>query len=201
MARIGESFKGYNAIFLYNIMKDSASYHILAGQDLEGDRIHSLEEWNAYPYKAEIERDVEDFKKFLVRESLSFRHAEEHRSECFLGIQFNLVPLNTPILYDVRRRVGDIDKFISAFSSAIDGKKSKYKVKLTNNLDLEVAKSILYDLKNTKFSPSVFCHCFLNYKSLVLKDNKLIGITNWQYAGYYPPEFEAIIEKYMEHFI
>ncbi|KXN73188.1 hypothetical protein CONCODRAFT_3853 [Conidiobolus coronatus NRRL 28638] len=52
---------------------------------------------------------------------------------------------------------------------------------------------ILNELKSTTFSDSVFCHNYLCYKCFVLKKNKLIGITNWQYAGYYPPEFEDII--------
>jgi thiamine kinase-like enzyme len=67
-----------------------------------------------------------------------------------------------------------------------------------HNTDL--GKNILHELKNAKFSSNVFCHNYLCYKSFVLKNNKLIGVKNWEYAGFYPPEFEDIIQKHLEFF-
>jgi hypothetical protein len=200
MARSKEVFKGYNALSLYSEMKMKRNYHIIGAKDIEGEKIHSLEEWNAHAYKAEIEEDVKEFKKFLRQDPSVQDIADDYITKYFLGVQFKGVILNTPILYDPEREVGDIQDLILAFSSAIEGE-NKYGVEVPDILKSELGNKILHDLKSTTYSPSVFCHCYLNYKSLVLQDNKLIGITNWQYAGYYPPEFESIIEKYMEHFI
>lgn len=63
----------------------------------------------------------------------------------------------------------------------------------------DLGKRILHDLKTTTYSKPVFCHNYLCPDSFIIKDKKLVAIRNWQYAGYYPPELEDIIHRYLEY--
>jgi thiamine kinase-like enzyme len=104
--------------------------------------------------------------------------------------------INTPILNT--GGLCDIDDFVQCYEETINGSSVGSIPKSLTDTDL--GRNILEELKSTKFSSKyVFCHNALYYKSFVLKDNKLIGIRNWQYAGFYPPEFENIIAKYLDN--
>jgi thiamine kinase-like enzyme len=93
--------------------------------------------------------------------------------------------------------ISDIDDFIFFYEKCINGERQGYIPKSLTDTDL--GKNILDELKNAKFSNYVFCHNALHYKSFVIKDNKLIGIRNWKYAGFYPFEFEDIVAKYLDN--
>lgn len=75
----------------------------------------------------------------------------------------------------------------------------KYPVCPKSLINTKLGRRILADLKAATYSDYVFSHNYLCYKSFVLNNQgKLIGIKNWQYAGWYPPELEQIIVKYID---
>lgn len=188
-----------SGIECYNKL-DKGRYPILVGEDIKGDTIETLDEWNTHPYKHEIMLDAMKFKEYL-------RSLNE--IEGFFNRIFNTPPFDigrignvnrTPIL-EVDHSCNNIESYIRNFDSSIN-KCNKLGAKVSPCLvQTDLGRRILNDLNNTEFSDNVFCHNALYYKSFVLKNNKLIGIKNWQYSGFYPPELEDIIQCYISYII
>jgi hypothetical protein len=173
--------------------KLGGNYPILIGEDIEGDTFNTLEEWHAYPYKYEIMNKANQFKHYLRTLKVkkpSWLYPSEHDKVGRIGNS-----VNTPI--GDERFIYCIDDFIYSFEKRINGECQGHIPKSLTDTDL--GRNILDELKNAKFSTNVFCHNYLCYKSFVVKDNKLIGIRNWQYAGFFPPEFEDIIQTYLDN--
>ncbi|KAH8548389.1 hypothetical protein BGW37DRAFT_181628 [Umbelopsis sp. PMI_123] len=170
---------------------------ILIGEDIEGDTIETLEAWYKHPYKYEIMRDAMSFKEHLRSQSRI----------SYLGKLLGITRFEIGLIEGVRTPIilSDCDcmeRLICNFEKGVDGKFNYPRAGLPPDLiGTELGHTILNELKNTSFSEDyIFCHNALYYKSFVLKDNKLIGIRNWQYAGFYPPEFEEVTYKYLEFF-
>jgi thiamine kinase-like enzyme len=142
----------------------------------ESITFNTLEEWYSYPYKYDIMKQTFEFREYLRN-------------------------ISKPRWYNKHSELGMYPKrvctpfFKSKFSIYI-GEYINYYKKIART-DLE--KRILEELKSIQYSKNVFCHNALYYKSFIVKDNKLVGIRNWEYAGYYPPEFEDIISRYLEY--
>ncbi|KAI8578371.1 hypothetical protein K450DRAFT_247568 [Umbelopsis ramanniana AG] len=170
---------------------------ILIGEDIVGDTIETLEEWYSHPHKYEIMQDAMKFKEHL-RSASSLPYWVK-----FLGMHRDEVGMFHGIVTPIIRCFSDyLAYLIDDFEKGVNGTFNHPNAGVPPDLiETQLGKTILNELRNTTFSKDyVFCHNALYYKSFVLKDNKLIGIRNWQYAGFYPPEFEDIIHKYLEVF-
>jgi hypothetical protein len=170
---------------------------ILIGEDIEGDTIETLEEWYGHPHKYEIMQGAMKFKEH-IRSASSLPYLGK-----FLGMQRSEVGLYDGIVTPIIRCHSDyLTYLIDDFEKGVDGRFNHPKAGLPPDLvETNLGKTILKELRNTTFSKDyIFCHNALYYKSFVLKNSKLIGIRNWQYAGFYPPEFEDIVHKYLEFF-
>lgn len=172
--------------------KLGGNYFIKVGEEIEGDIFETLEDWNKYPYKDKIIKEVNQFKHYLrtLKEKRPWYYPSP---SCLIGRCGNRT--TTPIYQTCS--IWDIDDFINSYEECINGKQiGRIPNSLTNT---DLGRNILEELKESKFSEYVFCHNALYYKSFVVKNDQLIGIRNWQYAGFYPPEFEDIVQKYLEY--
>lgn len=166
-----------------------ADYPLLVGENIDGDTIRSLEEWNSHPNKDEIMRDAMRFKAHLrtLKEHKPWFHPMPYGKLGRVGMH-----TNTPVFRTAG--VADIADFVRCFEDAVNGAP-------TGTIPEPLAgraADILSELKHARYSKKyVYCHNALYYRSFVLRDGKLIGIKNWQYAGFYPPEFEDIVCKYL----
>jgi thiamine kinase-like enzyme len=192
MAELNEKIPGDNAIFLYNSI--NRDINIKAGHKIHGKKLKNKNEMTS-----ELQDELSKFKEYLKKQSYIFSDLEEYRDIPFIGIPTRRVKLNTPILKEKEwLSIKSMDDFIQAFENVLKtGSNGRFEIpdSLVNST---LGIKILEDLKKTSFSQKVFCHNYLNWKSIVLKNDSLYGVINWQYAGYYPPEFEDILEKYME---
>ena len=186
----------FDTPFDYYHKHDKGYYPIQIGEDIEGDTFNTLQEWYDYPYKYKIMNEAMEFKQYLRKISkpnvlqtyLGILHTELGRCH-----EYSLV--DTPIIEEFR---GDfIEYLIKDYEKAVYGELG-YSVP-SSLVNTDIGKKILYNLKNTKYSDLVFCHNALYYKSFIVKDNRLIGIRNWKYAGLYPPEFEDAVHPYLEY--
>jgi hypothetical protein len=154
---------------------------LMIDDEIDGYTMSTREEWQAHPYKDEIMETIASFKAHL--RELSARCPRVPGSY-YLGRPGRLQPqINTPILQTSNDGEYGMHDLISELR-----KRGTCSDKLIDELD------------SAHFSKAVFCHNYLNYKSFVLdrKQGRLIGIKNWQYAGFYPPEFEDIVQPYLE---
>jgi hypothetical protein len=151
----------------------------------------TLEEWNAYPYKYDIMIQVYEFMNSLHKLSdfkLKYlygvgRHLGMFPKDIILPIYHN------DSTYSIERLVNDI-------KGAIYGEECVYiNEKL---LKTDMGYKLCHELCSTVFTDNVFCHNYLRYDSFIVNNNKLVGIKNWDYCGYYPKEFEIIIQRYLE---
>lgn len=107
------------------------------------------------------------------------------------------------LILDIKDKSYGIESYyVDAFEDCVDDKEGTKGVVPAFLVGTELGKRILEDLKDIKFSHSednMFCHNALYYKSSVAKDNKLVGIRNWQYVGFYVLELEDAIHRYLEY--
>jgi hypothetical protein len=177
----------------------SKNYPLLVGNDIEGDVILSKKEWDNHINKEEIMNDIAKFKDHLRSlNETSWIERVILKNPVEIGRCRGLAnhEINVPIIKDIS--VSTINGLIYSYEEEMQQSAPLHIPSVLHNTDL--GKNILHELKNTKFSSNVFCHNYLCYKSFVLKNNKLIGVKNWEYAGFYPPEFEDIIQKHLEFF-
>ena len=173
-------------------------YYYLGGklrtEPIEGDKIfNTLEEWYSYPYKYDIMNQVLDFNKSMHQEANAWWFRVERRT--MIGLYPE--PTNTPIYYS---EINFINEFIKRFGQGVRDEphngiipKSLIQTRLGYTIYQELTDAI------PTFTNNVFCHGCLRYDSFIVRDNKLVGIRNWEYAGYYPPEFDTIIQRYLEY--
>jgi hypothetical protein len=178
-----------SGIDCYN--KLGGNYFIEVGEEIKGDTFESLEEWNRYPYKDKIMKEANYFKYYLrtLKEKKPWYYPSP---SCLIGRCSNRII--TPIYHTCS--LWDIDDFIFSYEECINGEQIGIPKSL---IDTDLGRNILEELKETKFSEYVFCHNALYYKSFVVKIDQLIGIRNWKYSGFYPSEFEDVIQKYLEY--
>jgi len=176
--------------------------------DVDG-KVLTKEEWVALPEstRAEIMGDAMRFKahlrkisqtRFLINKILGTTFFEKLSRE-LQGLNFigtcDTWRICTPIL-EGSGAADDMPGFIRVFELAIQQETKYFKAPKTL-VGTELGQTILNELKNTEFGLNVFCHNALDYNSFVVINGKLSGIVNWQYAGYYPQEFEDLIVKYL----
>ncbi|CAO3648015.1 unnamed protein product [Cunninghamella echinulata] len=95
-----------------------------------------------------------------------------------------------------------IHNFVTEFERLVNGSKYHTTIIPDSLVNTNLGHKILNDIKTCNdilIQGNALCHNALYYKSFILKNNKLIGIKNWQYAGYYPPALEDIIHRYLEY--
>jgi hypothetical protein len=180
-----------NALEFYH---KHARYPLMVGDDIEGDTIETLEEWKCHPYRAQIMEDATNFMKYL-RTLKDTKHRWYYPSDHWRIGRCNRINVYTPIYQTLG--VDDMDDFVAYFEKTLHGEARVGSIAVST----EIGEAILHQLKNAHFSHNVFCHNYLCYKSFVLKNNKLIGIRNWQYAGFYPPELEDIMRPYLDEHV
>jgi hypothetical protein len=121
------------------------------------------------------------------------------------ALQYSEFPMNadpllkTEIGKDIFRNFTlnkDVQWVINCFNARSDMHYS-YPICPELLINTDLGHKILNEMKSTSFSNPVFCHNALHYKNFVLRDDKLIAIKGWEYSGYYPPELEDIMEKYL----
>lgn len=181
----------------YNKM-DKGRYTIRVGENIDGDTFDSLEDWYSCPYKYEIMNDAMKFKNYLR----TLKEVDGYFNRMIANIPIDIGRIGetniTPIL-ESTKLTSSIEGYIRDFDSTINNINKYGGVAPKSLINTDLGNRILRDLNNTYYSENVFCHNALYYKSFVLRDNKLIGIRNWQYAGFYPPEFEDVVHKYLEY--
>lgn len=181
----------------YNKM-DKGRYTIRVGENIDGDTFDSLEDWYSCPYKYEIMNDAMKFKNYLR----TLKEVNGYLNRMIANIPIDIGRIGetniTPIL-ESTKLTSSIEGYIRDFDSTINNINKYGGVAPKSLINTDLGNRILRDLNNTYYSENVFCHNALYYKSFVLRDNKLIGIRNWQYAGFYPPEFEDVVHKYLEY--
>ncbi|CAO3613873.1 unnamed protein product [Cunninghamella echinulata] len=162
--------------------------------DTEGDKINSLEYWYQYIYKYDIMNEVAMFKNELRNMTKSTWY---RKNNVYIGMYPR--PVITPIIkFELMERIETIYDLIKEFELNVTGKRGG-KGSIPDILKgTIIGNAILKELKETHYSENVFCHNNLYYKNFIIKENKLIGIDHWECSGFYPPEFEDIIQRYLE---
>jgi hypothetical protein len=177
---------------------DKGRYTIRVGENIDGDTFDSLEDWYSCPYKYEIMNDAMKFKNYLR----TLKEVDGYFNRMIANIPIDIGRIGetniTPIL-ESTKLTSSIEGYIRDFDSTINNINKYGGAAPKSLINTDLGNRILRDLNNTYYSENVFCHNALYYKSFVLRDNKLIGIRNWQYAGFYPPEFEDVVHKYLEY--
>ncbi|CAO3622256.1 unnamed protein product [Cunninghamella echinulata] len=168
----------YSSPLAYYHKFDKGRYPIIVGEEIEGQTFNTVEEWYAYPYKYEVMFDAMKFKNYL-REISKKKFIEK-----VVGLKH----------HEIGRCHGNHNVFDTPLVKKFDRNFLTYLIDEYGKSSC-VNNQLFCDLKNTAYSDNLFCHNYLCYKSFVVKNNKLIGIRNWQYAGFFPPEFEDIKES------
>ncbi|ORX65179.1 hypothetical protein DL89DRAFT_271262, partial [Linderina pennispora] len=158
--------------------------------DGNGILFRSLEEWNAYPYKEAILKQIDELRLFLRTKSSRWWYGT--RSEAGMSPGNIVTPIITCCSMDIRI-------LIEYICEGIRG--SKINLHMPQSIICtDLGRSLANDFLSIKsHSKLVFCHTFLTYHSLIVNGNKLIGVTNWKYAGYYSVEFDDVIYRYINH--
>ncbi|CAO3652763.1 unnamed protein product [Cunninghamella echinulata] len=179
----------------YYIQQWGKYNNLLAGEDIMGDVIHTLEEWYNNPYKYEIMKNAIKFKEFLHKMSAPKWYGPSNfDAEMGMGPK----PICTPIMTIPFTSIY-IEDYIDYFEKAVNQVAEGYITIPKSLRGTDLGRRILSDLRDAEkkhlFGGNVFCHMGLNYRSFVMKNNVLIGIRQWQYSGYYPAELENIIHS------
>jgi hypothetical protein len=172
---------------------------IIVGEDIEGDKFDTFEEWNAYPYKYEIMNEAMKFKEHLRKISYVRWFRDVKRLDRLGLPNMTFYKFNTPIIYPLKNNtIHKMNGLLREFEKCVNGNNDEFQCP-SSLVNTKLGLKLLSELKEAKFTDNIFCHNALYYKSFVVKNNKLVGIRNWQYAGYFPPEFEDIIAKYLDN--
>ncbi|KXN68659.1 hypothetical protein CONCODRAFT_8980 [Conidiobolus coronatus NRRL 28638] len=190
--------QGIKALGEYHYYLGKNKYEVISGIDIEGDKINTIQEWYALPNKYNIMCDAYKYREHLHKITRSWIRSFGLGNDLGL-IHIEDYQIRTPILEQQAdgEYISNMQHFISVFESIVKGRSVTGYYVPKCLIQTEPGYNLVCELKNAKYSRNVLCHNALCYKSFVLKNNQLHGITNWRYAGYYPPEFENIISKYL----
>ncbi|ORX65204.1 hypothetical protein DL89DRAFT_271279 [Linderina pennispora] len=160
--------------------------------DGSGLTFKSIEEWDNYLHKEKIMKQVEKLREFLkVR---SNRWWLGTRSEVGMSPGPAITPICLCESMDIKYLVEYICKDIYGINAYNYSKVPQKFIKT------QIGYGLARDLSSiTSFSKLAFCHTFLRYDSFIVRGDKLIGVINWRFAGYYPIEFDEVIRKYIEY--
>lgn len=171
---------------------------VAAGEDIDGDTFDTLEAWHRYPHKCEVMAEAMRFKEHLRKISYVkwFRDAKRLNR---LGLpDRSFYRFSTPIIHSTSSKtVYKMDALLREFEKCVSADATDFECP-ASLVKTELGQTILSELQQASFTENVFCHNALYYKSFVVKGSKLVGIRNWQHAGYFPPEFEDVVHPHLE---